>query len=219
VADGYVTLAVNYHLFDTGDRGPVFPRPEQDIKAAVQFLRGSADALDIDPERILVQGLSAGARLGAVAYTTGNDPYFGGPNLWPGIADHVNGFIGFYSTYDATLEDDGFYYGGERDDEDPEVRRRWAKADALANAANASGPGVFFSGDEDWNVLITQMEHFVEALDDAGLEGQATVAEDGEHGFDQVGGELTTAGEQALTALLWWLDSRYPVDAGDRDGD
>jgi acetyl esterase/lipase len=210
--EGYVTLAVTYHLFDLDDRSPVFPRPEQDIKAAVQFLRGSADALGLDPERILVQGLSAGARLGAVAFTTGNDPYFAGPSLWPDIPDHVNGFVGFYSTYDATLEDDGFYYGGERDDDDPEVRRRWAKADALANAGDATGPGVFFSGDDDWNVLITQMEQFVDALDEAGLEGQATVAEDGDHGFDQADGELTTSGEQALTGLLWWLDDRFPQD-------
>jgi hypothetical protein len=43
-----------------------------------------------------------------------------------------------------------------------------------------------------------------------GLEGQATVAKDAEHGFDQADGDLTTGGEQALTALLWWLDSRFP---------
>jgi acetyl esterase/lipase len=208
--DGYVTLAIDYHLFDTGDRQPVVPRPEQDVKAAVQFLRGNADALGLDPERIVVQGLSAGARLGAVALTTGHDPYFAGPSLWDGVPDHVNAFIGFYSTYDGTLEDDAFYYGGERDDEDPAVRRRWAKADSLANAANASGPAVLFTGDEDWNVLVTQMEQFVDTLDDVGLEGQATVAEDAEHGFDQADGDLTTGGEQALTALLWWLDSRFP---------
>jgi acetyl esterase/lipase len=209
-ADGYVTLAIDYHLFDTGDRSPVFPRPEQDVKAAVQFLRGNAAALGLDPERIVVQGLSAGARLGAVAFTTGHDPYFAGPSLWDDIPDHVNAFIGFYSTYDGTLEDDAFYYGGERDDEDPAVRRRWAKADSLANAANASGPAVFFSGDEDWNVLVTQMEQFVDTLDDVGLEGHATVAEDADHGFDQADGDLTTGGEQALTALLWWLDDRFP---------
>lgn len=208
--EGYVTLAVDYHLFDTKDRGPVFPQPERDIKAAVQFLRASAPALGIDPERILVQGLSAGARLGAVVYTTPNDPYFAGPGLWEGVPDHVNGFIGFYSTYDGTLEDDAFYYGGERDDEDPEVRRRWAKADALANAGDATGPGIFFTGEDDWNILIAQMEQFVEALEDQGLEGQATVAEDGDHGFDQVGGELTTSGQQALAGLLWWLDARFP---------
>src|SRR5690606_5631550 len=104
---------------------------------AVQFLRGNAAALDLDPERIVVHGLSAGARLAAVAYTTGGDPYFDGPSLCTGVPDHVNAFIGFYSTYDGTLEDDRLYYGGERDDEDPEVRRRWAKADALANASDA----------------------------------------------------------------------------------
>lgn len=212
VDDGYVTLAVNYHLFATSDRGPVFPRPEQDVKAAVQYLRGNAAALDIDPERIVVQGLSAGARLGAVAYTTGDDPYFDGPSLWPGVPDHVNGFIGFYSTYDGTLEDDALYYGGERDDEDPIVRKRWAKADALANADGAVGPAVFFTGDEDWNVLVVQMEQFVDALDELGIEGRANVVDDGEHGFDQIGGELTTSGEQAFTALRWWLDDRFPQD-------
>jgi acetyl esterase/lipase len=209
-AEGYVTLAIDYHLFDTRDRRPVFPRPEQDVKAAVQFLRGNADRLGLDPERILVQGLSAGARLGAVAFTTGDDPYFAGPGLWPGVPDHVNGFVGFYSTYDGTFEDDRFYYGGERDDDDPAVRRRWAKADSLANAGDASGPGMFFTGEDDWDLLVTQMEEFVEILDGDGLEGRATVADNGEHGFDQADGTLTTSGRQALTALLWWLDDRFP---------
>lgn len=211
-AEGYVTLAIDYHLFETDDRRPVFPRPEQDVKAAVQFLRGNAELLGVDPERILVQGFSAGARLGAVAFTTGDDPYFAGPSLWAGVADHLNGFVGFYSTYDGTFEDDRLYYGGERDDDDPAVRRRWAQADSLTHADQATGPGMFFTGEDDWNLLVTQMEEFVDLLVEADLEGRATVADNGEHGFDQVAGELTAGGNQALTALLWWLDDRFPQE-------
>jgi acetyl esterase/lipase len=180
------------------------------VKAAVQWLRGNAVALGIDPERIIAQGLSAGARLGAVAYTSGDDPWFTGPELWPGIADHLNGFVGYYSTYDGSLESDATYYGGERDDDDAEVRRRWAEADSLANAGDVVGPAYFFTGEDDWSLLIMQMEAFVDGVSDAGFDAESQVTSDGDHGYDQVGGDLTRAGEADLAVLLEWLDQQFP---------
>ena len=62
--EGYVTFAVDYHLFSEGVGSPVFPLPEQNIKAAVQYLRGTANALGIRNDHIVVEGFSSGARLG-----------------------------------------------------------------------------------------------------------------------------------------------------------
>ena len=113
-AEGYVAFLPDYHLFTPGSSGPVFPWPEQNIKAAVQYLRGTAQALGISRKNIVVQGMSAGARVGAVAYTTPNDDYFAGPELWPDIPDTVNGFIGFYHPYDGSMQYSSQYYGGIR---------------------------------------------------------------------------------------------------------
>ena len=114
IAEGYVTFLPSYHLFNVGGESPVFPHPEQNIKAAVQYLRGTGNALGIDKDRIVVQGQSAGARVGAVAYTTPDDLLFTGPELYPDIADTVNGFIGFYHPYDGTMQYADQYFGGVR---------------------------------------------------------------------------------------------------------
>jgi acetyl esterase/lipase len=91
------------------------------------------------------------------------------------------------------------------------VRNAWALAASLAHADQATGPGIFFTGEDDWSVLIEQMDSFVEQLDDVGVEGRSTVAPDGDHGFDQRNGALTQSGRQALTGLRWWLADRFPV--------
>jgi acetyl esterase/lipase len=209
---GYTTFAIDYTLFDPGQRDIVFPQPEQDVKAAVQFLRGSARSVGVDPERIVIQGLSAGARLGAVAYTTGNDTWFGSPTAWPGIADHVNGFVGLYGTYDGFLQHASTYYGGDEHDKDRDVQERWDKANAIANAENARGPAIFFSGDEDWDELIDQMDEFADLLTENGLDAQTTVVAGGDHGYDQGSTGLSKLGKQSQAQILFWLADQFPVD-------
>src|SRR5437867_5012507 len=49
------TFAIDYAL--TVPIAPTYPKPQTDVKAAVQYLRGRAGALGIDPDRIVVQGL------------------------------------------------------------------------------------------------------------------------------------------------------------------
>ena len=207
---GYTTLAINYHLFAPGVESPVFPYPEQDVKASVQYLRGIADAIGADPERIAVHGLSAGARVGAVAYTTPDDDWFEGPAIWDGIDDHVNAFIGFYSTYDGTLANDIQYHGGPRDDPDPAVRARWKKADAIVNSSDVVGPALFFTGDLDWAALITQQEQFVDGVVGAGFTSDSLVSPGGDHGYDLNGVGLSPAGDVSAVFALAWLDRLWP---------
>jgi len=209
---GYTTFAIDYTLFKAGQRTIPFPQPEQDVKAAAQFLRGSAASVGIDPERIVIQGFSAGARLGAVAYTTGNDTWFGSPTAWPGIADHVNGFVGLYGTYNGFLQHASTYYGGDENDKDPDVQERWAKADAIAHAEHATGPALFFSGDKDWHELITQMDDFTDRLTKHGFDAETTVVAKADHGYDQGSGGLSKLGKQSQAQILFWLDDQFPVD-------
>ena len=112
LVEGYVTFLPEYHLFNPGGETPVFPRPEQNIKAAVQYLRGTGNALGIDKDRIVVQGQSAGSRIAAVAFTSPDDPWFAGPELYKGISDKVDGLIGFYHPYDGTMQYADQYFGG-----------------------------------------------------------------------------------------------------------
>jgi acetyl esterase/lipase len=209
---GYPTLNVGYELFRAGDDAPVFPRPEQDVKAAVQFLRGIGGDLGIATDHVLVHGFSAGARLGAVAYTTPGDPTFAADDeLWEGIADRVDGFIGFYHPYDGSLQNASTYYGGQRDDPETAVRARWVLADALLHAADASGPALLLTGEEDWDVQIAQQEEMVDLLEDAGLEAEAHVVPNVGHGFDAANGALTRSGQGAATTVLDWIEDAFPL--------
>ena len=53
LVEGYVTFIPTYHLFtpDSGE-SPVFPLPEQNIKAAVQYVRGVGNAIGIRPQSL-----------------------------------------------------------------------------------------------------------------------------------------------------------------------
>jgi len=63
VERGYVAINIEYRL---GPEHP-YPQPEQDVLAAICWVRSQADSLGIDPRRIAVWGYSAGAQMGLVA--------------------------------------------------------------------------------------------------------------------------------------------------------
>ena len=208
---GYITFSIDYLLFKDTTPPPVFPAPERDVKAAVQYLRQHADELGIDPDRIVVQGFSAGARLGAEAFTSGGDPYFAGEGLYDdGTSDVVNGFIGFYGPYDGSQAEAEQYYGGPADSADPEVQARYARADSVAHAADAQGPALLFQGDADELVPVTQASAFADALTAAGKDATLVVVPEAEHGFDRQARRLTPEGEQALADILDWLAQHFP---------
>ena len=212
-AEGYVTFQITYHLFSPGSgESPVFPRPEQNVKAAVQYLRGTGNALGIDKDRIAVQGHSAGARVGAVAYATGGDPWFAGDELWPELSDEVDAFVGFYHPYDGTMQYATQYFGGSDGSDDPVVQRRLAEADALARADRADAPALFVTGEDDWAVIEEQQDEFVEALQEDGQEARSVVIEDGAHGFDLGGSRLTRLGEESATHVLEFYNDVFPQD-------
>lgn len=208
---GFVTLSVDYTLLGDGSPEPVYPRPEQDLKAAVQWTRLQADRLGIDPQRILLHGSSAGARLAAQTLVTPGDPFFDGRDVWPGVADDAAGLIGFYGYYDGDTLEAERYYGGRADDPDPAVRRRWQEANSVARAAEATGPVLLFHGDVDGLITVAQTERFGAALAEVGADVTAYIVTDGDHAFDGRFGDLTTeTGQDAAAEIATWLDPRFP---------
>jgi acetyl esterase/lipase len=179
----------------------------------VQYLRGLSASIGLDSDRIVVHGASAGARLGAVAFTTSGDARFDGDELWEGISDEVNAFVGFYSTYDASMQYDSQYYGGPRDDTDPAVRANWVAADSIVNAGRAGavhGPAAMFTGELDWSELAMQQEQLATEVRQAGYEANTYVHPGGDHGYDAGPGGLTEGGAAAAFFLVTWLDQVFP---------
>ena len=101
-ARGYVLFAVSYRLAKKGHKA--FPQAVTDVLAAVQFVRGSAAQIKVDPERIGLFGASAGAHLAALAALGAESAPF--KNAYPddahaALSSKVKAFIGVYGVYDV----------------------------------------------------------------------------------------------------------------------
>ena len=211
-AQGFVTLSIDYTLLGDGSPEPVYPRPEQDMKAAIQWARIQAEPLGYDPQRILLHGSSAGARLAAQAFVTPGDSWFQGPDVWPDVADDAAGLIGFYGYYDGDTLEAERYYGGLPDTGDRPATRRWVHADSVSQAVNATGPVLLFHGDVDGLISIAQTERFGAALAGSGVDVTTFIVTDGDHAFDGRLGDLTTdTGADAAAEVATWLDERFPA--------
>ena len=71
---GFVGLPAQYRLLGQAP----WPAQLHDVKAAIRWTRAHADQLEIDPERIVLWGSSAGAQLALLAAGTADNPEFEG---------------------------------------------------------------------------------------------------------------------------------------------
>ncbi|MBK5223193.1 MAG: alpha/beta hydrolase [Acidimicrobiia bacterium] len=91
--EGYVCIAPEYRLT------PEAPWPAQihDVKAAIRWVRANADRLGVDPDRIAIEGNSAGAHLALLAAGTTGLAAFEGEGGNPGVSTHVSAVLGVYA--------------------------------------------------------------------------------------------------------------------------
>jgi acetyl esterase/lipase len=208
---GFPSFAIDYVLAKASAPSPVYPKPETDVKVAVQYLRGRAGQLGLDADRIVVHGFDVGAALGAQAFVTPDDPFLDGPGRYPGVSDKPAGFVGFYGRYDGAQRNPTRSYGGPPDSPDPKVQERYAKANSIAQAANAAGPALLVQGDADQPELVDSATKFHDALQTAGKDATLTLVPGGGHAFDQQkSGALTPAGREAADGVRAWLAARFP---------
>jgi acetyl esterase/lipase len=204
----YLTLSADYLTFNDDTPAPVYPQPESDVKAAVQFLRRHAHELSIDADKIVVHGFSAGARIGAQLLVGPNDPALAGSTRWPRQTDRIAGLIGFYGYYSGYQFQPDRYYGGRANSRDPAVRARGKAANSDARAGNATGPVLLFHGNVD-PMPVSQSTRFADSLRAAGNDVDLVVVEGANHGFDIKDGKLTPEGELASVRVLDWLARQF----------
>ena len=137
---GYASLAIDVLVPKAATASPVYPKPERDTKAAIQYVRAHADRLGVDPSRIVVQGFGAGAALGAGALVSADDGYFDGSGRYEGVSDRVDGFIGFSGVFDGSTPNNEQYYGGPSGSADPAVQDRYERADSIAAHVGGDRP-------------------------------------------------------------------------------
>jgi len=193
-AHGYASLAIDYTLAKPSTPSPVYPKPQDDVKAAVQYLRDNADQLGVNADRVVVQGFDAGAALGAQVL----------------VGDAPAAFVGFSGRYDGSRSDQARYYGGPPDSPNPQVKERYAAANSIAQAAGAAGPALLYAGELD-NPAVQSATSFRDALQGAGKDVTLTLVPGAGPSFDQEkSGALTPAGQEAAQQVLEWLQARFP---------
>ena len=102
---GYVVFAIDYRL--SKPTQTTWPQALLDCKAGLQYLRGLAAKLGIDPDRIGVGGDSAGASLAAMLAVTQDMPQFA--NRYPmdayaSVSTKVKVATPIYGVYDMTAQ-------------------------------------------------------------------------------------------------------------------
>jgi len=98
---GYVAFAADYRL--AAPAQPMYPQNVHDVKAAVQFLRGSGPAIKVDPERIGAMGDSAGAHLAALLALSGDSPKLANPyrdDRYHGVSTRLKVAVPVYGVFD-----------------------------------------------------------------------------------------------------------------------
>jgi acetyl esterase/lipase len=100
-ARGYALFAISYRFAKKGKKA--FPEAVRDVLAAIQYVRGNAEALGIDGARIGLFGASAGAHLCALAALGGRSPALAGgypDDACAGVDTAVKVLVGVYGVYD-----------------------------------------------------------------------------------------------------------------------
>jgi len=96
---GYVMVSIDYRL--SGEA--IFPASVIDTKCAVRWLRRHAAEYNVDPDRILLWGSSAGAHLASLAALSGRDEFASGE--WADTPAEVAAVIDGYGPTDFIQAD------------------------------------------------------------------------------------------------------------------
>lgn len=186
---GYVVASINYRLAGEAK----FPVPEQDVKAAIKWLRVNAERFGVDPARAVVWGGSAGGHLAGLAGTS-----CGAAALSPAasdalpatVSDCVQGAILFYPITDVEVMNAGSEGGDNQGIANmlgckvAACPAGFAKSASPAAYIDANDPPVLLiHGDQDKTVPVGQSKLMYEALKAKGVKAELLIIPNVDHSF------------------------------------
>jgi len=194
---GFLGVTVGYRF------RPEHPWPAQveDAKAAIRYLRANAKELNIDPNRILAMGDSAGAYLAMMLGVTGPEDGLEGDGGNPGVSSRVQAVVSYYGGGDFTNmkpwpadpELDALmlsYYKKTtaevidimfpiKDPKDP----IYTRMSVTTHVSKGDAPILIFQGDADKIVSVEQAHILGRALAAAEVPHEVVIVKGGGHGF------------------------------------
>jgi acetyl esterase/lipase len=197
--EGIATVSISYRLAPASR----FPAPLDDVRHGLRWVRAHARELGIDPERLALLGVSAGAHLAVLAHLA-HDMADLAPDL-PGplreVSESVRCVIAHYGPYDIGRRRSAMVDAlmGER-----AADAEWTRlASPLAHAARATAPMLLIHGTADQLVSWRESERMHAALQEAGKASELLLLDGAPHAF-QVDwrGEANQRANVAMDAFL-----------------
>lgn len=193
---GMVAVQVEYRLLDRKTDDPP-TACIHDAKSAMRWVRGRADKLGIDPNRIASAGGSAGGHLGAfVGMVEGTDD----PNDDLSICAKSNAMVLFNPVFDNGP--DG--WGQNR------VKDRYKEFSPFHNVSKDDPPAIVFLGSADKLIPVKTAHDFKAAMEKVGVQCEVMIFDGKPHGFFNHGRdgnkpyyETVVAADKFLASLGW----------------
>jgi acetyl esterase/lipase len=208
---GIATVSISYRLAPAHR----FPACLDDVRRGLRHVRAHAAEFGVDPDRLVLMGLSAGAHLAVLAHLA-RDVAALDPDLPPELRDvpeDVLGVIAHYGPYDLARRKPVAGWDpiadllGERL-ADPE----WIRiASPVRHAAGATAPVLLIHGTADTVVSWRESERMHQALLQAGRTSELLILDGAPHAFQvEWRGE---ANRRANAAMDSFLDRVLGVEA------
>jgi acetyl esterase/lipase len=200
---GIATVSISYRLAPSFR----FPACLDDVRRGLRWVRAHAGEFDVDPDRLVLMGLSAGAHLAMLAHLA-RDVAALEPDLPPELRDvdeEVLGVVAHYGPYDLARRrtvggwDPIGDLMGERAGDPAWLRT----ASPVAHAAGARAPVLLVHGTADTVVSWRESERMHRALVDAGRASELLLLEGAPHAFQvEWRGEANQRANAAMDAFL-----------------
>ena len=172
-ARGYTNISANYRLQTQGS----WPAQIHDVKAAVRWTRANATRLDIDPNRIVVAGYSAGGMLSLMAAGTNGRKEFEGEGGNAGVSSDVNASSASIRWRARRQRAACSRRVRRRPRTSPRHRRRPTSATTFA-------PTIFIHGTKDGTIPVASSVDFFTKLHALGVPSTLTLIQGADHAFD-----------------------------------
>jgi acetyl esterase/lipase len=203
---GWLTVACEYRLSPQAR----WPEHLHDVKAAIRWMRANAEDLQLDPERLVISGNSAGAHLALVAAGTPDVAELEGEGGNPGVSTAVAACIGIYAP--TLLFADAPVPHGR-----PVALLTDAPTDEVARQASPPTwavpgfpPTLLIHGSADTVVPLEHSLEMYQALRAVGVPVDLHIYADQPHAFDA----SPPYGRRTAEEILFFLDRYVPARPG-----
>jgi acetyl esterase/lipase len=198
---GIATVSLSYRLAPEHR----FPAPVDDVRRGLRHVRAHAGELGIDPDRIALLGLSAGAHLALMAHVARGLPELAPAGL-PDVPEDVRAIMLHYGPYDLSrtrpfpdgIDPAGELLGPRRSDP------AWVRlASPVQHAAHVTAPVLLIHGTADTIVSHRESVRMHDALTTAGKPATILVLESAPHAFQvEWRGEANRRANEAMDTFL-----------------